>query len=209
MLLEERIKNWREARTKQMQQHFFLPPIPPSIRLAYEPLSYENGLQLLSIFKEDTDPFVDERFKSEAEVEEYLAGMMEYMPYSHKNAAFDWLLRLKTTGEYIGVLHLHDLSNQVFGSANRKATIGYAIGERFRRQGFISEAIAHFSAFLFNNSNKIKLLVYTDKANTASVGLMHSLGWQHNDDKYVYSDTYTFFELWKEGYESFANQETR
>lgn len=207
-MMEESIKFWQEARTKTMQQHFFLPDVTPSVRIAFEPLSYENGGQLFAIFKNDAHPFVDERFKSETEAADYVACMMEYARFSNKNAAFDWLLKSKSTGEYIGVFHLHDLSNQVFGSANKKATIGYAIGERFRQQGLAHEAITHFSNFLFEHSNKIKLLVYTDKENTASVALMHSLNWQQTDDKYVYSDTYTYFELWKEGYESFAKQET-
>lgn len=206
-MIEESIRFWQEARTKTMQQHFFLSDVRPSVRIEFEPLTYENGMKLFKIFKNDTDSYVDERFKSERETEDYVACMMEYARFSNKNAAFDWLLKLKTTGEYIGVFHLHDLSNQVFGSANRKATIGYAIGEEFRRQGFIQEAITHFSNFLFENSNKIKLLVYTDKENTASVRLMHSLNWQQTDDKYVYSDTYTYFELWKDGYHSFAKQE--
>ncbi len=209
MQLEESKTLWRQARTKTMQQHFFLPNVIPSVRLAFEPLTYENGLQLYEIFKNDAHPFVDERFKSEAEVADYVACMMEYARFSNKNAAFDWLIKLKSTGEYIGVFHLHDLSNQVFGSANRKATIGYAIGEQFRRQGFACEVITHFSNFLFENSNKIKLLVYTDKENTASICLMQSLNWQQNDDKYVYSDSYTYFELWKKGYESFKGQETK
>lgn len=206
-MIEESIKFWQEARTKTMQQHFFLPEVPPSVRIAFEPMTYENGMQLFEIFKNDTHLFVDARFKSESETADYVACMMEYARFSNKNAAFDWLLKSKTTGEYIGVFHLHDLSNQVFGSTNRKATIGYAIGETFRQQGFAHEAITHFSNFLFENSNKIKLLVYTDKENTASVRLMHSLNWQQTDDKYVYSDTYTYFELWKDGYHSFAKQE--
>ncbi len=209
MLLEESKIFWREARTKTMQQHFFLPELPPSVRLVFEPLTYENGMQLFEIFENDTHPYVDERFKSQAEVADYVACMMEYARYSNTHAAFDWLIKLKATGAYVGVIHLHDLSNQMFGSANRKATMGYAIGEQFRRQGFVKESITHFSNFLFENSNKIKLLVYTDKENTASVALMQSLNWQQTDDKYVYSDTYTYFELWKKGYDSFVAQETK
>lgn len=209
MPLEESKIFWKEARTKSMQQHFFLPDIPPSVRLTFEPLTYENGLQLFDIFKNDPNPFVDERFKIQDEAEDYVSYMMEYTRFSIKNAAFDWLLRLNTTGEYMGVFHLHDLSNQVFGSANRKATIGYAVGEKFRRQGFVREAITHFSTFVFDNSNKIKLLVYTNRENEATIQLMHSLKWQQQDDKYVYSDKYAYFELWKEGYKSFAIQEVK
>ena len=209
MPLEESKVLWKEARTKSMQQHFFLREVPPSVNLVFEPLTYENGLQLFELFKNDADPFVDERFKSQDTVEDYLACMMEYARFSTKNAAFDWLLKSKTADEYIGVFHLHDLSNQVFGSANRKATIGYAIGEQFRRQGFVREAITHFSTFLFDNSNKIKLLVYTDIYNEASIRLIQSLNWREHTDKYVYSDQYAYFELWKDGYESFVNDEYR
>ena len=209
MPLEASKTFWKEARTKAMQQHFFLPEIPPSVNLVFEPLNYENGLQLLSLFENDADPFVDERFKSQETVEDYVACMMEYARFSNKNAAFDWLLRSKTTGEYLGVFHLHDLSNQVFGSANRKATIGYAIGEKFRRQGYVREGITYFSNFVFENTNKIKFFVYTDIDNEASIRLMRSLDWQQQDEKYVYSEQYAYFELWKNGYQSFADQEIK
>ena len=207
MPIEERIKIWREARSPRMKQHFFLPIIPPSVRLAFEPLSYQNGIHLLEIFKNDDNPFVDERFKTVPELEDYLASMLEYAAFSSKRGAFDWLVKCDITGEYIGVCHLHDLSNQVFGSENRKATIGYAIGEKHRGKGFASEMVAHFSDFVFQNSIIIKLLVYTDKANFDSIRLMENLNWLRCDDKYVYSDTYAYFELWKEGYENFAKQE--
>lgn len=207
MPLEERKEIWRETRNGYDKQHFFLPEVPPSVRLTFEPLSYENGMKLLDIFEKEGNPFVDERFKSVEAVEDYMACLLEYARFSRKMTAFDWLIRLKTTGEYIGVFHLHDLSNQVFGSANRKATIGYAIGEAFRGNGFASETITHFSDFIFENSIIIKLLAYTEQANTPSARLMESLNWLQCDDKYVYSETYFYFELWKEGYENFAKKE--
>lgn len=195
MPIEERIKIWREARSPSMKQRFFFPSIPPSVRLVFEPLSYQNGLKLLEIFKNDENPFVDERFKSKPELVDYLASMLEYAAFSRKRAAFDWLVRCDTTGEYIGICHLHDLSNQVFGNENRKATIGYAIGEKHRGKGFASEMVAHFSNFIFQNSIIIKLLVYTHKDNTDSIRLMEKLNWLRCDEKYVYSDTYAYFEL--------------
>jgi RimJ/RimL family protein N-acetyltransferase len=200
MPIEERKKIWQEVRTKSMKQLFFLPEVTPSVRLVFEPLSYQNGMQLFDIFKNDDNQFVDERFKNEEEVEDYLASMLEYACFSTKRAAFDWLIKLETTGEYIGVFHLHDLSNQVFGSENRKASIGYAVGKAFRGHGFATETVAHFSDFIFKNSSIIKLLVYTEHDNLGSIRLMQTLNWQYTDEKYVYSDDYAYFELWKEGY---------
>lgn len=197
MPIEERKNLWREARSPQMKQHFFLPNVGPSVRLAFEPLSYENGTQLFEMFKDDDDAFIDERFKSIEETEDYIACMLEYAQFSGKRAAFDWLLKSRETGEYMGVFHLHDLSKEVFGSANKKASVGYAVAKKYRGQGFAREAIQHFTQFLFENSDKSKLLVYTSKKNINSIRLMQSLNWQQNDDKYVYSDEYSYFELLK------------
>jgi RimJ/RimL family protein N-acetyltransferase len=194
---EERQKLWSEARSPQMRQKFLLPNVPPSVRLDFEPLSYENGIKLWSIFKDDTNPFVDERFQTVEETADYVACMLEYAQFSRKRAAFDWLLKSKETGEYIGVFHLHDLSNEVFGGANQKATMGYAIGEKHRSQGFAKEAITHATKFLFENTNKIRLLIYSKKTNTNSIRLMESLNWQRNDAQYVYSEEYAYFEMVK------------
>ena len=207
MPIEERKEIWRTTRNGRVKQYFFLPDVPPSVRLTFEPLSYDNGMKLFDIFGKDDNPFVDERFKTVEEVEDYMACLLEYACFSAKRGAFDWLIKLKATGEYIGVFHLHDLSNQVFGSANRKATIGYAIGEAFRSKGFASETIAHFSDFIFENSIIIKLLVYTDQDNMGSIRLMESLNWQRTDEKYAYSVDYAYFELWKKGYAPFAKNE--
>ena len=198
MPINERIKLWKEARSPRMQQHFFLPNIPPSVRLEFEPLSYENGMQLFEIFKNDTSPFVDERFKEIEETGDYIACMLEYAQFSSKRAAFDWLIKSEMTGEYIGVFHLHDLSKEVFGGANQKASIGYAIGEAYRGHGFAQETVIHFADFIFANSLITKLLVYTEKQNSDSIRLMKSLNWLQCDEKYVYSETYSFFELWKQ-----------
>jgi RimJ/RimL family protein N-acetyltransferase len=200
MPIEERIKLWQSVRTKQMKPHFFLPEVPPSVRLTFEPLSYQNGHALFDIFKNDDNPHIDVRFKTKSEVDDYMASMLEYACFSRKRAAFDWLIRQKDTGAYIGVFHLHDMSTEVFGGANEKATIGYAIGKPFRNQGFASETVAHFSKYIFDNTDKIRLLVYTDKANIGSIKLMESLNWQRTDDKYVYSENYAYFELWKKDY---------
>jgi hypothetical protein len=124
---EERQKLWSEARSPQMIQPFFLPKVGPSVYLDFEPLSYENGLQLWTLFKDDDNEFVDERFRSVEETADYVACMLEYARYSRRRAAFDWLLKSKETGEYVGVFHLHDLSNEVFGGANQKVSVGYAI----------------------------------------------------------------------------------
>ena len=199
MPIEERKKLWRDARSPLMQQHFFLPELPPSVRLVYEPLSYENGLHIFDIFKDDDNDFVDPRFKSIEDTEDYMACMLEYAQFSSKRAAFDWLLKCRETGDYVGIFHLHDLSNAVFGGANQKVSVGYAIGKKYRGKGYARESMTHFPPFLFAHSNKTRLLVYTQKSNLNSIRLMKSLNWQQNDDKYVYSEEFSYFELTKTG----------
>ncbi|MBL7816956.1 MAG: GNAT family N-acetyltransferase [Saprospiraceae bacterium] len=197
MTIEERKAIWREARSPSMKYHHFLGSIPPSVRLTFEPLSYENGMYLYDMFKEDSNPYVDERFKTAEEAEDYLACMLEYACFSQKRAAFDWLIKCQTTNEYIGVFHVHDLSKQVFGGDNLKVTLGYAFSKSFRKKGFANETLQHFSKIIFEKTNKTKLLVYTDKNNKDSIRLMERLSWQRVDEKYVYSEQYAYFELWK------------
>jgi RimJ/RimL family protein N-acetyltransferase len=117
--------------------------LPDTQQLRYELLTWDNYTQMLDLFQNDPNPFVMDDFKTIEELEMYAVSQLEYNWYSFKRGACDWFLWAKDTNELVGVLHLYDLNWELYEGKHPSCTVGYAIGEKYRRQGFAFEAMTH------------------------------------------------------------------
>lgn len=173
-----------------------IPYLAPSKCLCYELLTKNNYDHLGSLFEDDDNPFVDKRFKNEHDLLKYTLYLLHHGPY-HKNGGIDWLIRLKGTLTYIGVLHLYDISQEPNITQTKlmgSCTIGFAIKQEFRRQGYGQEATKHLLNYISTHFSFQTVLSYTDKKNKAAAKLLQGIGFQLNNEDYTLSDRYDYFE---------------
>jgi RimJ/RimL family protein N-acetyltransferase len=120
--------------------HHF-PNIDDSERLSYEKLDADNCEQLVTLFEAEGDnPYIDKRFQSIAAVKKY-AQDLDDSRFEVKYGSCDFLIKLKNTNTYIGVLRLFDYNIEVFLDMPERCTIGFAIAAPFRRQYYATEAL--------------------------------------------------------------------
>lgn len=152
--------------------------LPPTARLRYELLTWANYGQLLDLFGADDDPFVMPSFKTRAALDEYTAYQLALGRYSGKRGACDWLL-WREDNVCLGVLHLHEVSFELWKGKRWPCKIGYAIGKQFRRQGYAEEALRHLlsllpTQFLLFDAEATVLL-----GNEPSVSLLRKVGFRY------------------------------
>lgn len=149
---QQLVRDWQQrladdpARTRRLAPAFPYQDLPPSARLAYELVGWRNFAAYLPLFAADPSPFVDARFQHRAALESYAVGLLTELRCSWKHGAADWLVRRRADGQPLGVLHLYDLSREVFGGQVPHCAVGYALGAPFRRQGYGAEALGHLLA---------------------------------------------------------------
>lgn len=149
----EQLTFWRETHERQLKfapkmtparkPRFDYQNLPDSEQLNYELFNWDNFHQMLDLFQNDPNPYVSDEFKSLNQLENYAVGQLEYSRYSFKRGACDWFIKLKTTHELVGVLHIYDLNWELYDGKHPACMVGYAIGERFRKQGYAYEATKH------------------------------------------------------------------
>ena len=86
-------------------------------------------------------------------------------------AYFNWALELKSIGEVIGsiaVVQLHE--------PTLSATLGYCLGEAFRGQGLMPEAVKAVMDYLFDSVGMNRVSAYHDVNNPASGRVMDKCG---------------------------------
>lgn len=152
--------------------------LPPTARLRYETLTWANYGQLLELFGADADPFVMPPFKTRDTLDEYTAYQLALGRYSGKRGSCDWLLR-RDDGVCVGVLHLHEVSFEIWQGKRRPCKVGYAIRQPFRRQGYAEEALRNLLAML-----PTQFLLFDAEAtvllgNEASVSLLQKVGFRY------------------------------
>ncbi len=168
--------------------------LPPSGNLTYELLSWDNYMQFHLLFKDDSNEFVDRRFKNIGDVRQYTEYQMEYAWYSPKRGGCDWFFL--QDNQYAGVIHLYNLSRDK--DSSYQCTIGFATAAPFRRQGLTREAVWHLLNQVFYHFDKQEVLSYTRLGNIASMGLLKSLGFENCDEDYQLDEDsrqYHFFRM--------------
>ena len=164
---------------------FDFPEIPASSRLAYELLTAANAAVLATLFRDDPSPFIDPDFRNEEGCRQYLARLLEYHHFSPLQGGADWFFKT-ADGKYAGILHLYHLSRQTRGGRHRQCTIGFATVPDVRRQGLATEALTHFSAFIFRHYRLTVIRAYTRQENEPTRNLLRKAGFQ--PDKKEYAD---------------------
>jgi RimJ/RimL family protein N-acetyltransferase len=175
-----------------MFKHHYFPLLPPSERLAYEPLSEANAHVLVALFEQDKSHFIDKRFKNIATAKQYATESVS-MLYMAKHGGCDFLIQQKSNGTYIGILHLFDLSLETFNDNHLRATIGFAIAASFRSQYFATEAVKHLIDYVQNTLQRPHILAYTHPKNEAANDFMLSLGMTLNTEDYIFG--YNYYEI--------------
>jgi RimJ/RimL family protein N-acetyltransferase len=176
----------RENYEQQRQQHPKLTPVrkprfdyqnlPDSEKLSYELFTWDNFKQLLDIFENDPNPYVNKEFKSLEELEHYAVSQLEYNHFSFKRGACDWFLRHRESNELVGILHIYALNWELYSGRHPACMIGYAISEKYRRQGFAFEATAHLLNHIPLIFKRYEVEAHFKIANSNSQALLAKLG---------------------------------
>ncbi|MBX2872728.1 MAG: GNAT family N-acetyltransferase [Saprospiraceae bacterium] len=194
--MQDKITFYRSMRREEARPFFEFPPLLPSVRLQYLPLDYDNYHILHELFAEEDNPFINLEFKEKEKIGIYVVDLREFAKFSPKRGAFDWLIYWE--GQPIGVLHLFDLSRERANGKHKKCTIGFSIGQKFRRNGFAFEAISHQVEYIFEHFGDIeRIIAYTFPNNKASIGVLKKVGFALNTKDYLSMDRYSFFEKWR------------
>lgn len=185
------LAEWTQQRLSRQltgQSPAALPPnfpfqsLPPSPRLRFELVDWQNFALYLPLFADDS-PFVDAQFRSQAPLEAYAVTLLTDLRYSWKRAGCDWLLRRRTDDQPVGVLHLYDLSHEVIGPHVPHCSVGYAVAAPFRRQSLAREALTHLLYYAATLFGRTEARALTDAGNLASQRLLSSCGFEILEDR--------------------------
>lgn len=157
-------------------ERFTFPEVPSLHDVVFERLTQQNAVELYRLFQADLSPFVDGRFKDLSKATEYATYLERCGAYTAKHGSADWLFRFKD-GDYIGVLHLYDLSLETFAQNHKRAWIGFATKEEYRRAGLTSKVVRHFIKTVFDYYPAIDFIhAMTDKKNGATANFLGKCG---------------------------------
>lgn len=164
--------------------HYF-PDLGSSERLSYEKLTETNVSKYVEMFTNDKSAFIDNRFKTLKTAKQYSYEVLNSI-FSPKCGACDFLIKLKATETYIGILHLFDYSIEDFSDMLQRCTVGFAISEPFRRKYYATEAINNLMDYAKLNHNKTKFLAYTNSENKPANDFLQSIGMELKNEEYYY-----------------------
>ncbi|MBK8547785.1 MAG: GNAT family N-acetyltransferase [Saprospiraceae bacterium] len=169
--------------------------VKPSVRLQYELVEESNVIKILKIFKENDNPYVTEDYKDLKKLKNYYNYMQELRTSQSKHAGHDWLIKLKDTQTYVGVISIYELSRETIKDNDRKFTLGFAIGNAYHRNYYATEAIIHFFDFVKDVLGRSLVLAYTQDGNKPSKLLFQKLGFEDVTDKYMGGPDMRFYHL--------------
>ncbi|WP_125760483.1 GNAT family N-acetyltransferase [Companilactobacillus hulinensis] len=121
---------------------------------------------------------------------------LKYRTESYQNpCTYDWGIVVKETNDLIGTISAVDFSGKI-----NSVEIGYAIGSKWWRNGYMTEALKKVIDFFFTETdvNRIEACYDSDNPNSGKVmhksgmsfeGVMRSKGYNNNGicDEVVYS----------------------
>lgn len=136
------------------------------------------------MFSEDQNEFVIPEFKVEKRFEQYVDWQLNLAPYSPTHGAQDWLIKLEETEQYIGLLHLYELSLETFMKNHQRCYVGVAIKSDQRRKYLASEAIANLMDYTKEEMGRNIIVSRTEHENSASQDMLLTLGFEDATEKY-------------------------
>jgi RimJ/RimL family protein N-acetyltransferase len=182
----ERLIFWRENHEREKKRYpemiparkprFDYQDLPHSERLTYELFSWDNYKQMLDLFENDPNPFINKEFKSLERLEDYAVAQLEYSRFSFKRGACDWFIHHKDSNELASVLHIYDLNWELYSGKHPACLIGYAVTEKYRRHGFAFEAMTHLLTQIPLIFKRYEVMAHFKIANTNSRFLLKKLG---------------------------------
>jgi RimJ/RimL family protein N-acetyltransferase len=169
--------------------------LSPTERLTFEILDDDNYLEVFEMFENDTNPFVLADYKDLEMWEDYADCQLYWNRISCKYAGCDWLIKLKTTEQTVGILNLYELSRETYNDKHKKCMVGYTISTSFRRQHYATEAVKQLLSHAFEHFNLHTIIANTEKNNLASKALLANLGFLDKTEAYYFDKEYDYFEL--------------
>ncbi len=173
------------------------PELPPTARLTFERLDFDNSDVVLEMFAQDASLFVDAAFKDAQQLYEYVAHSRICGPYSPNHGAADWIVR-KSGGPAVGLLNAYDIHRETWALNHRRCSIGYAFREADRGTGVAYEAVTALQSYLFHTFDMLMLLAYPERPNERSVRFLRRLGYSERIEDYVDRDANRYFELYRD-----------
>ncbi|MBC8111946.1 MAG: GNAT family N-acetyltransferase [Verrucomicrobia bacterium] len=171
--------------------------LPATQNLDFEALTFENTHQIYRMFRWDWNLFVSAKFKSRTGANLYAAFQLEKARFSKQHGACDWFFKTKT-GEFAGMLHLYDLSQETFADRHKRCTIGFATTRKFRSKGLTTEAVNQLLRHLFEHLEMQMVLSYTKRNNKKAIAFLEKLGFANNDQAYTLTGKFRYFEITRE-----------
>jgi RimJ/RimL family protein N-acetyltransferase len=169
--------------------------LPDTERLTFELVTEDNYTTIHQLFANDSNPFVINDYKDSNELEKYIDCQLNYNRYSRKYGACDWLIQLKETKQYIGILNLYSLSQETFNDIHKRCMIGFSMSEAFRRKYYTLEAVRQLIDHANQHYGRNKIVANTEKDNRASQSFLRKMGFEERTEDYYYKDKYDYFVL--------------
>ena len=169
---------FEEFQARNPKPYFRFEDIPTSERLYYEKISTDNYREVFSLFEGDDNPFLSEGYRSLERFEAYLEWQLFYLRYTPKQAACDWLMRLRSNGQCIGIVNVFDLCRKWMGPHPERCMIGFSTHRDHRRQYYTFEAVTALTQYVFTNFEVSRILANVDRGNAASRSLLLKLGFE-------------------------------
>lgn len=107
-----------------------------------------------------------------SETREYIETVLKKYE-THPDTAFNWHIELKSSGELIGQIGLGETGYNVDIKA---VELGYDIGEKWRRQGYATEALAAVIKFFFEEVGVNRVWAFHDTENPNSGKVLQKCG---------------------------------
>jgi len=194
------------------RQYFHFADLPPTARICFEMLAWRHVKEVHALFHKDPSPFVVGYFKNYPRYCDYVATYLKHAHFSPKRAGCDWVMRLQTTGEAIGVLNLYDLNREIWNANHRRCTIGFTFAAPFRGKGLGTEAVSHLLSLIMPLWGRDIVEADTHKDNYPSQKLLKKLGFRQglvedealyegytegdeDDDEFAFQETQYFFKV--------------
>lgn len=136
------------------------------------------------MFSKDPNEFIIPEFKEEKYWQKYVDWQLNLAPFSPKHGAQDWLLKLKETGEYVGLLHLYELSLETFMQNHQRCHVGIVIKSGQRRKYLASEALSNLMNYASEEMTRNLIVARTEHGNLASQNMLLALDFEDVSDKY-------------------------
>ena len=152
------------------------PETIPGEDLRLERMTFENYQELVSVFADDENPFVEQQFRQLDTLYEYVGYLMAIFPYHGKHGGADYLVY--PTGEHLpaGIVHLYDLNIET--DKKDRAFIGFQIGSAHRGTSVGHRAVSALEGYALEQRGLERLYATTLIDNIGSINFLLRRGYR-------------------------------